>query len=689
MVSAATSTSVATTFCSRSKLTFTVAFPWRVGFRPFRPAIPDEHSVEKHGESGCLAARRREARPVRPVFSPRASQTVRMRMIIDRVEVRGGFLDGVDLEFARGLNVLIGARGAGKTSVLELLRFALGVPAMTDDAQRDADRQARAVLGDGTVTVFGSLRGEAVVVSRSSLDEAPSLAAPVSVDPPLIVSQNEIEGIGLDPASRRAILDRLRDPDERADDGSRPARTAVLRLQRQIEKLRAEREEVRDKIAATDGLEKGLAEAEALQSQAAATADQLAPLQDAIATQADLLGSVRSAGVSYQATTDALREWRDALTAPTLSTPLPPLADAAIEKAVGVAVESVESLVARIGAELESAEHLVEDAFTATRAQHEAVHAELRARTDELETIQRGAGEVGQRVAALRQRLAERKALLERGAALDDEITRVRTLRDVALDDLDRTLDQTFDQRRNRASAVTAEFNSRIEVRVDKAGEVDAYRVALAEVLQGSNLQYKALAAEVASSMTPRELVAAVEDNDAQRLVDVAGITADRAARVVAHLRGQALGEVLAAELEDTVDFALLDGQDYKVTRHLSMGQRCTIVLPLLLAEHRESILLDQPEDHLDNAFIVETLVQAIRERAAGGQVIVATHNANIPVLGEARRIIVLASNGRNGFVSVAAGLDDDPAVNAITTLMEGGREAFARRAEFYRAHDA
>jgi predicted ATPase len=105
------------------------------------------------------------------------------------------------------------------------------------------------------------------------------------------------------------------------------------------------------------------------------------------------------------------------------------------------------------------------------------------------------------------------------------------------------------------------------------------------------------------------------------------------------------------------------------------------------LAEERETILLDQPEDHLDNAFIVDTLVQAIRDRAANGQVIVATHNANLPVLGEADRVVVLASDGRHGFVAASSPLDGEDSVHAITTLMEGGREAFALRAAFYEAH--
>ena len=63
-------------------------------------------------------------------------------MRLDRLEVSGGFLDGLRLDFSDGLNVLIGARGAGNIFVLELVRFALGVEAMTSDAD-DAGRSSR------------------------------------------------------------------------------------------------------------------------------------------------------------------------------------------------------------------------------------------------------------------------------------------------------------------------------------------------------------------------------------------------------------------------------------------------------------------------------------------------------------------------------------------------------------------
>ena len=59
-------------------------------------------------------------------------------MQINRLEVEEGFLDGLDLPFASGPNVLIGSRGTGKRSIIELMRWALGVPALTVVDEFDA-----------------------------------------------------------------------------------------------------------------------------------------------------------------------------------------------------------------------------------------------------------------------------------------------------------------------------------------------------------------------------------------------------------------------------------------------------------------------------------------------------------------------------------------------------------------------
>ncbi|MGH2499802.1 MAG: AAA family ATPase [Candidatus Limnocylindria bacterium] len=609
-------------------------------------------------------------------------------MRIERLEVSGGFLDGLRLAFADGLNVLIGARGAGKTSVLELLRFALGVPAMTADADQAAHRQARAVLGDGTVSVLCSVQGEQLIFSRTGLDELPATSAHYEYKAPLIVSQNEIEAIGLDPASRREILDRLVDPLAWTELDAEDTRATIASLERRLERLRAERDEYVDQAAQLEGLAEQLAQGEREQAAVAEAVENAKPLQDAIAQQADRLGQIRAAGDAYRIAEEALGDWRNRLADTKLERPIPKLQSPAVEAQVSDSVSKTREHLRHALEEIGTAQKLVADARAETRAQQGEMQTKLKADAEQLEELQRGAGEVGRRVSALRQQMKELEGYTERVQQLEAEISRVVGERDTALDEAEGRSEGRYQLRKQCAADLTSKFHGRIEVRVDKSGEFAAYESALVSALQGSNLQYRPLAASLAAKVSPRELVSALEAADAGRIVRAAQISSDRAVRLVAHLQQQSIVDLLLAPLDDSVDFALLDGQAYKPTRNLSMGQRCTVVLPLLLAEERESILLDQPEDHLDNAFIVETLVEAIRERTRDGQVIVATHNANIPVLGEARRVIVLASDGRHGFVTTAAPLDDDDSVGAITTLMEGGREAFARRAAFYSEHD-
>ena len=95
-------------------------------------------------------------------------------MRIERLQVEEGFLDQLDVPFVPGLNVLIGARGTGKTSCIELIRFCLGAPAFTDDAGHRGEQQALSVLGGGRVTVTFSVDGTRYSLSRTATDPPPA-----------------------------------------------------------------------------------------------------------------------------------------------------------------------------------------------------------------------------------------------------------------------------------------------------------------------------------------------------------------------------------------------------------------------------------------------------------------------------------------------------------------------------------
>ena len=92
-------------------------------------------------------------------------------MYIERIQIDAeGFLAGLDLRLTSGLNVVIGARVTGKTSLIELLRFCLDAGAFTDDAGTKGRQQAIATLGGGAVTA--TLRMCRTPASASSLVQA-------------------------------------------------------------------------------------------------------------------------------------------------------------------------------------------------------------------------------------------------------------------------------------------------------------------------------------------------------------------------------------------------------------------------------------------------------------------------------------------------------------------------------------
>lgn len=70
-------------------------------------------------------------------------------MYIKRVQIDEGFLDGVDAYFSSGLNVIIGARGTGKTSLIELIRYCLDVESYTNETGKKSREHALSVLGGG------------------------------------------------------------------------------------------------------------------------------------------------------------------------------------------------------------------------------------------------------------------------------------------------------------------------------------------------------------------------------------------------------------------------------------------------------------------------------------------------------------------------------------------------------------
>jgi len=121
-----------------------------------------------------------------------------------------------------------------------------------------------------------------------------------------------------------------------------------------------------------------------------------------------------------------------------------------------------------------------------------------------------------------------------------------------------------------------------------------------------------------------------------------------------------------------------------KELQHHSLGQRASALILFVLSQRdNDVIIIDQPEDDLDNQTIYEDVIKLVRQLKPNIQFIFATHNPNIPVLGDAEQIHACSFMDDSVFVQ-SGGIDDLSQQKTIVDIMEGGREAFNHRKEIY-----
>jgi hypothetical protein len=143
---------------------------------------------------------------------------------------------------------------------------------------------------------------------------------------------------------------------------------------------------------------------------------------------------------------------------------------------------------------------------------------------------------------------------------------------------------------------------------------------------------------------------------------------------------GKALLDVLSLQeiMWDDYESILLNG---KPVNKLSPGQRSSAMLPLIALAEKSPLVIDQPEDNLDNRLVGDVLVDILAELKESRQIIVCTHNPNIVVSGDAEQVIVLDSESNNkGQLQLSGSIDNDDIVKTVIDIMEGGKEAFRAR---------
>lgn len=609
---------------------------------------------------------------------------------ITRVSWTGGFLDGVSIPIGPDLTTLIGGRGTGKSTVIESLRFALDQPPMGGASKLDHDKVVKKVLGPGAVV--------RVEIQTDRPTPARYLIQRTVGDPPLVIDSSgsvtqqcprdvagEIEVFGqhelAELAGDKAMLAQLvrRLGGEEVAERSRPDLVEQLRKNTTaLAEVELQQENLETDLADIPRLEEQMARYVATDLEAKMTASRLISDERAVLSEyrrrieavekrvADfnvsaLLDEIRRDGADTEAGLRVTELARARTAVEDLATTIE-AAFVTIREALITRKTSFETAASAWGVVVQP--ELDEHAATVRELVDEGHDPDAYLKTSEALT-------------RLRLRAEERSALARRHTRLTDE--RSETLGQLAVLDAEISTELT-----KAITATNAVTKGKVVVRPVSSPERDAIKQVINKHFNTPRTQI--MAAIDGEDFSVRTLVEAARQG--ARQLGKFGIVGAQAAALIGH------GEKLLRELEEyrvglAVDVYLNvadNGTDLRKLEDLSKGQRATALLLMLLSVTTSPIVIDQPEDDLDNRFVYRGIVPHLRSLKGSRQILVSTHNANVPVLGDAELVIVLGSNGRRGYPvdSGIGSLDERVIRDHAERLLEGGEDAFRARRHLY-----
>lgn len=620
---------------------------------------------------------------------------------IEQIGFVGGYLDGLDIEFSEHLNAVIGGRGTGKSTLLECIRFAFDLAPFGKAAKAQHDAILKHNLGNekGMVEVkvrSAAMHGRQFTVSRKYgnqpvvVNEAGEISPhqPKDLLPGIeLYGQNEIYEMTRDEQSRNHLIERFLEGEHENFD------TDIAKV---LARLKENRESIERALSQKDDIEAEVERLPKLQDQAkqfqTLGIDEKLKVIPKLEKEKQLSGRVNEEVDRIKEAIETLKDGLpDTVFLSEASTDGLPHAD--LLKQQRKILEGFKTAL------IQTVTHL--DQLTLTTSEkllpiRQQLAEKLRDEDQQLENafkeIPASQGKTGRQIGAEYQTLLKKieqirpkQTTLKNRQAQIDELYKQR--KKLLLE-----LDQQTSARASAMQKSVKRLNRKLDQKVRLSLNPEGNRQVLVDFLSACNLEgvgVKRLAWVLEGDFSPANIAATIrggtEDLDFEF-----GIT-NTISRALCRLPERKLLELEELLIPDTtaIELNVTHGEQeakFRPIEDLSTGQQCTAVLHLLLLDNRDPLVLDQPEDNLDNAFIAERIVAELRRAKLSRQFLFATHNANIPVFGDAEWIGVLSVEDNKGqILSDQQGAIDMPKVQELAAdILEGGKSAFNQRREKY-----
>lgn len=609
----------------------------------------------------------------------------------------GGFLDGCAIHFNENLNVLIGGRGTGKSTVIESIRYVLGIEPLGEDAKKAHEGIIKNVIRSGTkislhvCSYYPSKREYLIIrtVPNPSVvrDEGGEILdlIPSDILPKVeVYGQHEISELSKSPEKLTRLLDRFveKDPNliNRKNDLSRELERSRMRFL-EVEK---ESRRIEEQLAALPVLE------ETLERFKEAGLEDLLKEQSLVVREERILKTASERLNVFRETLAHLQSYlpvdRTFLSEKSIQD-LP--AKETLQRANQVLEDfdrALQNVTERFSGTIKKAEEGLEKIRNEWGKRKEQVQADYE---ELLRQLQKSRID-GEEFIQLKRQIENLRSIKERHKILKREIKELYRHRQNLLVEWEDAKASQFRELRQAGDKVSKRLVDRVQASVLFAGNREKLFQVLRERV-GGRLSETISVLEGLDSISLKVFVEACRSGTGT-LSKVFKIPQAQAQNM-AESDTETLMIIEELDLPPTAEIKLNvagEGQPavWQDLDDLSTGQKATAILLLLLLESHEPLIVDQPEDDLDNRFITEGIVPKMREEKRIRQFIFATHNANIPVLGDSELIVGLQAFGEAGegrgraeIPSEHMGSIDEASVRELVEeVLEGGREAFEMR---------
>lgn len=609
------------------------------------------------------------------------------------MQITAGFLDGETYHFSDNLNCFIGGRGTGKSSALQALAHGLGI----NDELEEHDNCPGTVIiycedENGIRYRYERVQGGQPIVKaregKGEIADVPPDAFRVEYYP-----QGELAAVAKDPLKNPALLQDFLDRHLLLADLLGKEKQLVSALKQnsaQLVPLQGNAGQLPEKNKLLGEINKKLSIAEE------------GKLKD-IAAEQTQLSNERSLAVSIGAVRDEYKQGLSlaefARDYAELEEATKPLTDA---PASAAPLNKIKAAIDGMNAFLNAKETEINKKFTAAAGEITTALTELGKVEKTLET------QLNLKISALQKKglsgnIAELNSLLRQKRALTEEIGKIKgqstqlvqlqKSRKQYLKELDEVRAAIAQRRKDQLKSINENLASTIQdytvfVHYEPSGITDDFKTFILDKMHGTHFQDE-LAGEFCSKITPSKLAELVLAEDVDGICKIGGVHETWARQICEKLRFYEKLHALEVMWKPPSPIITAKTKGTKPknipVNQLSDGQKHTIMLTIaMLAESNIPLVIDQPEDDLDNAFIFCAVVKALRSIKERRQVILVTHNANIAVLGDAELLLPMRREGDGGTAFDRGSIDKGETKKAALDILEGGDLAFRRRQEVY-----